>query len=62
MPEYAVVVLEEDDDFDALMLYCLQMGLHLYIDPLFDLQGDLIKGYDVQPLDKLISPGSRIDA
>ncbi|KHA76969.1 hypothetical protein NC77_18665 [Janthinobacterium lividum] len=44
VPEYSVVILEKDEDFDALMLRFLQTGLQLFIDPLFDLRGDLIKG------------------
>lgn len=62
VPEYSVVILEKDEDFDALMLRCLRTGLQLFIDPLFDLRGDLMKGYDVQPLEEIRPHSGQIGA
>ena len=62
LPEYSVAILHSDADFDALMVKCLQLGLQLLIDPIFNLRGTLIKAYDVQALDSLINKRKRVIA
>jgi len=50
---YAVSIIASDEEFDTHVRHCLERELPVVIDPIVDMQGNLLKGLVVRPLEDL---------
>lgn len=58
-PEFKVSSILSDAEFDKFVAEQLGDGVHLVIDPLFDLSGNLVKGHPVVNYEEVVSQGSK---